>query len=134
MHLCTHWSNLPITNCCFHSFILQNGRLQHNPALGCLTVLGSAGKAHVVKLFPSESCSCPATSQCYHILAVKMSVGISIEEHSKKVNLTQLCRNTRSRSEKKSGRKAPRSGNYFTINTLGSYFEAQSSHCLHVCI
>ena len=70
-------------------------------------VLGSAGKAHVVKLFPSDSCSCPATSQCYHILAVKMSIGISIEEDSKKVNLTQLHRNTRSRSEKNQAERLP---------------------------
>lgn len=91
-------------------FLLQNGQLQHNPTLGCFTVIGSAGKPHVVKLFPTQSCSCPATSQCYHILSVKMSVGIEVHEQTKKVNLTQLRRNTRSRKEKRSGRKAPRAG------------------------
>ena len=91
-------------------YLLQNGQLQHNPNLGCFTVIGSAGKPHVVKLFPTQSCSCPATSQCYHILAVKISVGIEVQEQTKKVNLTQLRRNTRSRKEKRSGRKAPRAG------------------------
>ena len=99
----------------FARLLLQQGRLQHNPCLGCFTVIGTAGKPHVVKLFPSESCSCPATSQCYHIIAAKLRVGIPVDDQQKKVNLTQLRRNTRPRKEKRSGRKAPRSGTSFAL-------------------
>ena len=95
----------------FLSLLLQKGFVQHNPTLGCFTVIGSVGKPCVVKMFPTQSCSCPASSQCYHILAVKMSIGLPVQKHPSKVNLTQLRHNTRSRNEKRSGRKAPRPGN-----------------------
>ena len=41
-----------------------------------------------------------------------MSVGLEDMNSKKKINLTQLRRNTRSRADKKSGRKAPRPGDY----------------------
>ena len=72
-------------------------------------MIGSTGKPNVVKNFPTEFCSCPSSSQCYHIIAVKMSLGIQIEK-PKKVNLSQLRWNTRAKSQKKSGRKRPRPG------------------------
>ena len=45
-------------------------------------------------------------------MAVRMSVGLENIDSKKKINLSLLRRNTRSRSEKKSGRKAPRAGDY----------------------
>lgn len=95
--------------------IISKGHLSQNQTLGVFTVLGSGGKAHAVRLFPSESCTCPATSRCYHILAARMSVGLDDVDNKKKINLTQLRRNTRKRVEKKSGRKAPRPGDYNII-------------------
>ncbi len=41
-----------------------------------------------------------------------MSIGLEDVDSSRKVNLTQLRKNVRSRREKKSGRKAPRPGDY----------------------
>ena len=64
------------------------------------------------RIFPKESCTCPSTGRCYHILAVRMSIGIEDIGSRRKVNLTQLRCNTRSRSQKKSGRKAPRPEDY----------------------
>ena len=84
----------------------------HNPSLGTFTVKGTGGTTHAVTLFPTESCSCPSTTRCYHIIAAWHSVGLGTEDTKRKINLTQLRRNTRSRSEKKSGRKAPRPGDY----------------------
>ena len=84
----------------------------HNPSLGTFTVKGTGGTPHAVILFPTESCSCPSTTRCYHIIAARHSVGLGTEDTKRKINLTQLRRNTRSRSEKKSGRKAPRPGDY----------------------
>ena len=62
------------------------------------TVVGTTGKPHAIRLFLKESCTCPATSTCYHILAVCMSIGLE-GSSQKKSNLTQLRCNTRSRAE-----------------------------------
>ena len=78
--------------------------------MGVLTVKGITGNAHAIRLFPNESCTCPATRRCYHILAVRISVGLEDKGKLKKINLTQLRRNTCSRIDRKSGRKAPRLG------------------------
>ena len=75
----------------------------HNPSLGTFTVKGTGRTPHAVMLFPTESCSCPSTTRCYHIIAARHSVGLGTEDTKRKINLTQLRRNTRSRSEKKSG-------------------------------
>ena len=76
-----------------HSIIrmlIKNGCVSHDPKLGTFTVLGSNGKPHAVRLFPSEDCSCPSTATCYHLIAVKLSLGIHVGNEQKKVNLTQL--------------------------------------------
>lgn len=96
--------------------LVKNGSLSHDPKLGTFTVIGSSGKPHVVKLFPSEYCSCPSTTTCYHILGTKLSLGIDISVERKKVNLTQLRWNTRAKNQRKCGRKRPRQG-FDIINT-----------------
>ena len=75
---------------------------------------------HVVRLFPKESCSCPSTTQCYHILETKMCIGMESDSQKGKIHLTQLRRNVRSRTEKKSGRKHPRPGDCDIIPTPDS--------------
>lgn len=95
----------------FYRFILEHGQINHNHSLGVFTVVGTTGNPYAVRLFPTESCSCPSTNRCYHLLAVRMSIGLDSKQ-SKQINLTQLRRNTRSRKDKKSGRKAPRHGDY----------------------
>ena len=32
-------------------------------------------KTYSVQLFPKETCNCPSTTTCWHIIAVKLSVG-----------------------------------------------------------
>jgi hypothetical protein len=93
-------------------FIIDNQQISHNQSLGVFTVVGTSGNAHAVRLFPKESCTCPSTNTCYHILAVRMSVGLVEKSFKKRINLTQLRHNTRPRTQKKSGRKAPRAGDY----------------------
>ena len=66
--------------------LLKSDRLSHHdPQMGTFTVLGSTDKPHVVRLFPTEYCSCPATKSCYHLLAVKISLGISVNTDMKKI-------------------------------------------------
>ena len=48
-------------------------------------------------------------------MTARISIGLDHEGTKKKINLTQLRKNTRSRLEKKSGRKAPKPGDYDVI-------------------
>jgi len=58
--------------------------------------------------FPSTTCSCPAQTNCYHVVAARMAVGLNETTKKKTVNLTQLRKNVRKRPDKTSGRKRPR--------------------------
>nr|XP_047135375.1 uncharacterized protein LOC124805788 [Hydra vulgaris] len=58
------------------------------------TISAPDGNAHVVKLYPKENCTCPSSTICCHILAVKCSIGIECGER-KIINLTKLRRNSR---------------------------------------
>ena len=90
--------------------VVEQNRISYDVKLGTFVVVNSEGNPSVVKLFPTETCSCPSTVQCYHILAAKISLGIGTDKSKSTINLTQLRRNTRSRQDKKSGRKRPRPG------------------------
>ncbi|XP_047124770.1 uncharacterized protein LOC124807179 [Hydra vulgaris] len=88
--------------------IIRNSHIALDPKLATFIVKGSI-EPRVVKLFPKETCSCPAESRCYHILAARQAIGLSVTNNKKKqVNLTQLRRNTRKKSDKTGGRKRPR--------------------------
>lgn len=88
--------------------LLTTDKISFDSKLHCFNVVGSSGVVRVVTIFPKESCSCPSTGNCYHLLAVKMSLGMTLSNSKVRHNLTQLRKNTRSRSDKKSGRKRPR--------------------------
>ena len=62
----------------------------------------------VVRLFPKTTCSCPAKSHCYHIVAARMAIGVNEIETRQPLNLTQLRQNKRKRADKTSGRKQTR--------------------------
>ena len=89
--------------------ILQLGKISFDPKLHLFNVLGSGDRPYVVRLFPRESCSCPSSGTCYHILAVKISIGseTNLMKH-RTVNLNMLRKRTRARKDKTSGRKRPR--------------------------
>lgn len=87
------------------NLVLTEDRISFDSKLGVFIVQNSEGHHHAVKLFPKQTCTCPSTSECYHIIAAKMSLGMQPKQTKSVVNLSQLRRNTRSRKEKKSGRK-----------------------------
>ena len=101
--------------------LVESNNISFDPKLHVFNVKGSLGVTRVVTVFPRESCSCPSTSDCYHIAAVKISLGVQLAEKPTTRNLTQLRRNTRSKKDKRSGRKRPRAndvedeGMYFTL-------------------
>ena len=92
----------------------RNGLVATSRSFRHWTHLASFGKSQLtltlsasVVIFPKESCSCLSTSSCYHILAVKLSLGAHSEKLSTR-NLTYLRSNTQSKKDKKSRRKRPR--------------------------
>lgn len=88
--------------------LVQNNKVSFNPQMHIFNVKGTSDITRVVTLYPSETCSCPSTGVCYHILAVKMSLGMRETVLPTKKNLSKFRKNTRSRKEKKCGRKRPR--------------------------
>ena len=86
--------------------VLKTGAMSHDLKLGVLVVNGTS-EPRCAKVFPKATCSCPARGGCYHILAARISVGISDEMPRRKVNLTTLCTNKRKHPDKKSGWKRP---------------------------
>ena len=89
--------------------ILESGKISFDPKLHLFNVLGSGDRPYVVRLFPRETCSCPSSGSCYHIIAVKMSIGSNTDaKQVRRLNLTMLRKKTRSRKDKTSGRKRPR--------------------------
>ena len=61
-------------------------------------------------MFPNKKCNCPSTTTCWHIIVSKLSLGIhNVIPTKQNINLSQLKRNSRTRVDKKSGRKPQRS-------------------------
>ena len=76
---------------------------------GCWVVRAADNETpYVVRLFPKETCSCPAVKMCYHLMACKMMIGQDLYDGTKP-NMTLLQQKVRQKNkEKPSGRKAPR--------------------------
>ena len=109
--------------------VLKNNKLVHVPSMAAFLVEGTKGDKYVITLFPKPKCSCPATSNCFHILACQMSVGIEIKKDKPKIlNLQRLRKNSRKRSDKKSGRKNLLS----TTMKLFLRLILSSPHLLHI--
>jgi hypothetical protein len=87
--------------------VITDDKIALNYKLGFFTVLGT-NEPRVVKLFPTTSCSCPAKSGCYHVRAAELAIGMFSQSTRRKLNLTSLRRNKRSRCDKTYGRKRPR--------------------------
>ena len=87
--------------------IIDSGKLTLDSKLAVFTVMGTT-EPRVVKLFPNTTCSCPAKSNCYHIKAAEMAIGLEKEQTKRPINLTQPRRNKRKHADKTSGRKRPR--------------------------
>ena len=89
------------------SDVIKHEKISPNTKLAVFTVVGST-EPRVVRLFPTASCSCPAKSNCYHVLAACMAVRIHADSQRRPVCLMQLQRYKRQWCDKVSGRKRPR--------------------------
>ena len=81
------------------------------PEFGGFMVKGSENRLYAVTLFPTETCQCPSTTRCYHIIAAMKSIGMSIHDKKKRtINLSRLRKRSRKNNDKGMGRKKPRIG------------------------
>ena len=84
-------------------------------------VKGSKQTKYFVTLFPKETCSCSATTRCFHIMAAMMAIGMPLQNDKKTLNLTQLRWNMRPKYSKKCGTKKGRKAdvvNYAPDSTI----------------
>ena len=84
-------------------WLVQNSKVVHVPQCKAFNVLNESGTPYLIQLYPKPTCSCKAQSQCCHIMAVQLSLGIDIKEDKKVPNLSKLRRNNR--DGHKTGRK-----------------------------
>ena len=96
--------------------LVMGGGVKHIPEMECFIVKGSDDKKYAVTLYPKESCQCPSTTTCYHILAAKNSIGIKHQDDKKERKLVSLLRyKSRPRSQKKIGQKKPKPTDFETV-------------------
>ena len=69
-------------------------RVRHVPEEQVFTVTGQDGAVHACRLFPTESCTCPCSTVCCHIIAAKRSIGLEVTKR-RVVKLSTLRRNAR---------------------------------------
>ena len=71
--------------------MFQMAKYKFVPLMETFVVEGIKGTKRLVTINPKETCSCPSTGQCYHILAVKIAINDQSVSSSKQVkNLSQL--------------------------------------------
>ena len=81
-----------------------------SPRLGAFTVMDTNG-IHVVKLHPTESCSCPVRKNCIHMLSVKLGLRMELGENDlQPQNTAVVKKRVREPKHQKPGRKRPRPG------------------------
>ena len=92
-------------------YVIDNNLITHVPSQGAFIGQGRDGK-YCVTLFSKETCQCPSTTTCFHLLAAKMSIGQEPIEKRTVVNLRFLTKNSKKKIDKQSGRKQPRANDF----------------------
>ena len=102
-------ANAPTTQLGLAYEAIQNKRVSLVNS-GCWMVVGTDGSTpYAVRLFPKETCTCPAGGLCYHLIACKLMIGQNVDNFVCKPNMTALQqRSRRKEKERPSGRKQPR--------------------------
>ena len=108
--------------------VIEENKISYDFKLCTFTVMGSTCP-HVVTLHPKESYSYPSTNQCYHILAAKMRISSQQDPKRKRINLTQLYKNSRPKNSKTSGRKRPHPGDCDVFPAPDAAVKKQKSLC-----
>ena len=70
--------------------VLRSNKVSFNPQMHIFNVERTQGVVWVVILHPKETCSCPASGTCYHIMATWLSIGMKEIPKSKDRNFSML--------------------------------------------
>jgi len=76
------------------SLLATTNNVRHVHEQQAFTIEGPDGTIHAVRLFPTETCTCPASTTCCHIVAAKKSIGLDCKER-RILNLSKLRKNSR---------------------------------------
>ena len=104
-----------ITQKAMAKYVVDNDGVTQVPECDAFVVKGNNNKKYCVTLDP-DTCQCPSSTTCYHIMAVKMFLGQDISDDHREVSLRSLSKRSLKRSDKKSGRKRPRANDIDQIN------------------
>ena len=81
--------------------VIKNNKITFDPKMHVFNVEGTNGTVRVVTLHPKETCSCPASGMCYHIMAAKVSLGIKETSKPKESrNFTKLYKSGKGKGKK----------------------------------
>ncbi|CAH1789725.1 unnamed protein product, partial [Owenia fusiformis] len=61
--------------------VINSNGVKHIPEMGCFIVRGIREEKYAVTIHPKEKCQCPSTNTCYHIIAVKLSLGQTLNDN-----------------------------------------------------
>lgn len=89
---------------------VEEGRVSLLPKEGCFVVRGNYENPQFVFLNPKESCSCPGTAICWHILAVRRSIGRQDVSTKRMPNISTLRTQSWKNSMRPKGKKQPTRG------------------------
>ena len=68
---------------------------------GCWMIVGTDGSTpYAVRLFPKETCTCPAAGLCYHLIACKLMIGQKVDDIVSKPNMTTAAKESKERQRK----------------------------------
>lgn len=73
--------------------IIKNDDIAFNTKMRVFIIKGSKEVHRMVTLFPKQTCTCPSTGECYHIMATKLSLGMATGKDNTP-NLTKLRKYT----------------------------------------
>ena len=89
--------------------VVKAGGVKFVEDLKAYMVEGVGGRKYSVTLHPKEECHCPSTATCYHIMAAKLFIGMTIKSEKEEWKLVSVMRyKSRPRSQKKIGQKKPK--------------------------
>lgn len=73
-------NNSNLSQTCLAKLTVANNGVTFVENQKAFIVNGNNNKKYAVTLFPKESCQCPATGTCYHMLAARITMGDNIKQ------------------------------------------------------
>ena len=89
--------------------LVEQDHISFSPKLGVFTIMDTKS-LYTVRLFPTESCTCPLRKSCIHILSVKLGMRMTLKQNDFEHQNIGVVRKNERTTSLKPGRKRPRPG------------------------